>query len=107
MLINTDPPGPPQHPKLIDMYKNHCVLSWQPPIENGGTDVLGYRVEKRLAESGRWVPASQQLTDTTQTTVTGLVDGNQYELRVIAENAVGQGPPSEPTESALAQDPWG
>ena len=89
------------------MYANHSVLSWLPPQQDGGAQVLGYHVERRIAPSSRWMLASKELIDELQTTVEDLVEGNEYEFRVIAENKVGQGAPSEATPAVMAKDPWG
>ena len=36
-----------------------------------------------------------------------MVEGTEYKFRVIAENKVGCGPESDPSEPVLAKDPWG
>ena len=35
-----------------------------------------------------------------------IVEDTQYMYRVLAENKVGPGPPSEPTQPVTAKDPW-
>ena len=39
-------------------------------------------------------------------TVTDLAEGNEYEFRVIAENAAGMSKPSQPTSPIKAVDPY-
>ena len=89
------------------MYSDHCQLSWLPPTDDGGSDVIGYRIERRLVSGSCWLSASKDLCDVTKAEVTDLVEGNEYEFRVSAENKVGQGPPSDPTSPRMAKDPWG
>lgn len=36
-----------------------------------------------------------------------LIEDNEYEFRVLAENKVGRGPPSQPSDTIKAKDPWG
>ena len=106
MGIFLDPPGPPENLTVTEMFNDHCTLSWQPPKEDGGAEVTGYVIERRLAGSTRWVVANKEPVTDVTTTLGDLVDGNEYEFRVTAENKVGQGAPSEPTKPVLAKDPW-
>ena len=39
--------------------------------------------------------------------VTDLMEGNEYQFRVIAENKVGPGPEGPPSDTITAKDPWG
>ena len=103
----SEPPGPPINPRVTDMLHDRCALSWQPPASNGGAEVTGYQIERRLASSSRWVSACKQTITDLQTTVCDLVESNEYEFRVIAENKIGQGQPSEATQPQMCKDPWG
>ena len=89
------------------MRSDHCLLSWEPPKENGGTEVTGYYVERCLAGSSRWIKVAKDSITGLETRLDGLVEGNEYQFRIIAENKVGQGPPSSATKPCLAKDPWG
>ena len=35
-----------------------------------------------------------------------LIEENEYEFRIMAENAVDVGPPCSPTDPILPKDPW-
>ena len=105
--LYADPPGPPENPLVSAIFKDNCTLSWQPPKEDGGAEVSGYVIERRLAASSRWLPAMKEAVTDLTTTLHDLVEGNEYEFRVIAENKAGQGAPSEPTKPVLAKDPGG
>ena len=74
-------------------------VSWEAPASDGGSAITGYKVQwKRAADS--WdTPADvfeATATGTTHT-ITGLTDGVEYAVRVIAVNDVGDGPPSDET----------
>ena len=71
-------------------------VSWQAPASNGGSDVTGYKVQwKEAADS--WDTAADvseaTVTGTTHT-ITELIGGQEYTVRVIATNAAGDGPAS-------------
>ena len=90
------------------MFSTHCKLSWLPPVSDGGSDVTAYHIERRLTSGSCWLAAKwKKSADVTEAEVLDLVDGNEYEFRVSAENKVGQGAPSDPTAPVMAKDPWG
>ena len=70
--------------------------SWQVPSSNGGSAVTGYKVQwKDAADS--WdteADVSQATVTGTTHTITGLTDGVEYTVRVMAVNDVGEGSPS-------------
>lgn len=47
-------PGPPSAPKVISAFKDCITLSWTPPTNTGGTNILGYNLEKRKKGSNLW-----------------------------------------------------
>ena len=106
-VIITDLPGAPDAPKVSDVSKTSCVVSWQPPEQDGGSPVTGYWLERRTKTSTRWVRVNRDLIPDTNLSITDLVENNEYEFRVMAENKVGTGPPSTPSKPIVAKDPWG
>ena len=97
-------PGAPEKLAVKETSKSSVTLTWAAPSSDGGSPVTGYHVERRLADSTRWIrvgrPAETSYTDTE------VVEDTQYVYRVAAENKVGVGPPSEPTPPVTAKDPW-
>jgi len=103
-----DPPGPPSAPTVDDVTKDSCQLSWRPPDHDGGSPVTGYHVERSASgRTDRWIRITRQPVPETRYTVSELVEGNDYQFRVAAENAVGVGPPGPESDSITAKDPWG
>ena len=102
----SDPPGPPENPKVSDVFKESCVLTWQTPATDGGSPIIGYVIERRLTSSQRWVKANKDTVSELTYKDTDLIEGNEYEFRICAENKVGVGPPSTPTPPVMAKDPW-
>ena len=91
------------------MFKDHCLLTWQPPKQNGGSDVTGYHIERCLATTNRWmlVTKDDDVITGLEHQLGDLVEGNEYEFRIIAENKVGRGAPSVAVGPHMAKDPWG
>ena len=102
--VVADKPGPPEAPIVSDVTKTGCVVAWQPPKEDGGSPLTGYHVERCLAKSDRWLKISKGLVAELKFTVTDLVEGNEYQFRISAENKVGVGPPSSPCPPFVAKD---
>ncbi|VDK40424.1 unnamed protein product, partial [Cylicostephanus goldi] len=106
-VVIQDHPGSPEGPlEVSDVTKDSCVLSWKPPADDGGSEITNYVVEKRDTKTNTWVPVSAFVTGT-KVTVPKLVEGHEYEFRVMAENAFGRSDPLNTTEPVLAKDPFG
>lgn len=58
---------------------------------------------KRIRYSPSWVKAAEVVGDVNSGIVPGLIEGNQYEFRIIAVNKAGPGEPSEPTSPHVAR----
>ena len=102
-----DKPGAPEAPEVTEVFKNSCVVSWQPPESDGGSPVIGYHVERRLTSSKRWIKINKEIIEELTYNTTDLFEGNEYEFCICAENKVGVGPPSSPSPPSVAIDPWG
>lgn len=72
-------------------------MIWRRPTEDGGSDIIGYSVEKKEKKGMRWIRASKKSVAELRYEVTGLTKGVEYEFRVLAENQAGFGEPSEPS----------
>ena len=107
MFFSSGPPGPPEAPEVSDITKESCVLTWKPPAKDGGSPVTGYYIEKKQTTSQRWVKVKKAPISDLTYKVTDLDEGNDYEFRVMAENKVDVGPPSEPSKPITAKDALG
>lgn len=59
-------PGPPQGPIVFsDITANAITISWQPPEDDGGSDVTNYAVDYREFGRSTWTPVSACTTRTT------------------------------------------
>uniref|UniRef100_A0A3B4ACV2 Titin n=1 Tax=Periophthalmus magnuspinnatus TaxID=409849 RepID=A0A3B4ACV2_9GOBI len=81
------------------------VVAWNEPVNDGGSAILGYHLERKERNSILWVKLNKSLiTDQTFKT-SGLEPGLEYEYRVYAENIVGIGKVSKVSEGVVARDP--
>ena len=82
------------------------ALQWKPPKDDGGEKVSNYILEKRPKGSDRWQKVSSYLT-TPEATVRNLDEGQEYEFRVMAENANGISEPLETEKPIIPKHPFG
>ncbi|XP_053724191.1 immunoglobulin-like and fibronectin type III domain-containing protein 1 [Synchiropus splendidus] len=100
-------PGPPSAPKVVSAFKDCITLSWSPPANTGGTNILGYNLEKRKKGSNLWGPVNphDDMIKGKQYAVKDVVEGMEYEFRASAINNSGAGEFSTPSEFVFAKDP--
>ena len=98
-LTITRAPGLPDAPQHLSVSRHDSGaldLYWEAPPSNGGSEITGYKVQWKEA-AGSWDSAAD-VSETTETgtthTITGLDDGVEYAVRVVAANEVGDGPAS-------------
>lgn len=95
------PPGPPVGPiKFTEVFAERIGLAWNPPVDDGGSKITNYVVEKREDNRKSWVHVSNDPKECAYV-VTRLTENHEYEFRVMAQNKFGVGPPlvSEPEKA--------
>ncbi|TWW73805.1 Obscurin, partial [Takifugu flavidus] len=88
-------PDPPEDPEVLSQTKHSVTLSWFTPLHNGGSPIMGYRVETRLVDCTLWLPCHSELVCNTEFVVENLTPGSGYRFRVAAINRAGSGEPVE------------
>ena len=83
-------PNAPTSLALVSKSTNSISLSWRAPIENGGTAVADYKVEYST-DGSNWSTFSDGVSTATSATITGLIRGTSYQVRVKAVNQEGLG----------------
>lgn len=99
----TEPPSTPGKPEATDWGSDFIELSWTPPKEDGGSPVTGYIIQKKVKGSNLWEKGTEVVGTETKGKVPFLVEGQDYEFRVIALNQGGESKPSEPSELITAR----
>ena len=91
---------------MTDIYKDHCRLMWEPPLDDGGVDIEYYLVEMQDTSDRKWVEVGRVQGDT-QCGIPNLVAGKTYKFRVWANNSEGDSDPLATEKEIFAKDPWG
>uniref|UniRef100_A0A8B9NAS4 Titin n=1 Tax=Accipiter nisus TaxID=211598 RepID=A0A8B9NAS4_9AVES len=100
-----DTPRPPGTPFVTTVTKDSMVVQWHEPINDGGSRVLGYHLERKEKNSILWAKVNKTIIQDTSFKTTNLEEGIEYEFRVSAENIVGVGKTSKVSECYVARDP--
>ncbi|XP_026168655.1 obscurin isoform X4 [Mastacembelus armatus] len=98
-------PDPPEDPEVLSKTKQSVTLSWFTPLHDGGSPILGYRVEMRLVDSALWLPCHSEPVCNTEFVVENLAPGNSYRFRVAAINRAGTGEPVELPQTVQLEAP--
>ncbi len=89
-------PSAPNAPTLT-AGNTELEVAWTAPDDDGGSAITGYKVQHRVNTASEWLTSDTANIDTitdgtaTSSTITGLTNGNSYDVRVRAVNAVGDG----------------
>lgn len=87
--------------------KDSIALAWEPPTNNGGSDITAYIIEKRDAKRNTYTQVEKVTGLTNTYAVQKLLEGNEYYFRVSAENEIGKGEPAEMDKPIMAKCPFG
>ncbi|XP_034414613.1 myosin light chain kinase, smooth muscle-like isoform X2 [Cyclopterus lumpus] len=97
-----DQPDPPaSQPVISQLSTESVVLSWTGPSFDGGTAVLGYKVEVRQEGQDKnesWTEVTSRCKNTTYHIRSGLAPLGRYCFRVRAYNSAGVSEPSQESE---------
>lgn len=96
VLLSSERPSPPLSPVVSGITKDSCVVSWKPPVSDGGSKIKSYFLEKK-DKKGEWTPVTTDEIKQTVFSVKHLTEGTEYIFRVKCENLGGQSDYSEET----------
>lgn len=98
-----DKPSPPQPPlEVSHVTKESAKLAWKPPLDDGGSPILHYIVEKMDVSRGTWSDAGMATIHSHD--IQRLIHKKEYYFRVKAVNAVGESEPLETTRGVIAKN---
>jgi hypothetical protein len=100
-------PSAPEGPMVISNIDQHqATVSWKPSIDNGGSRITNYVLEKRDTQRDEWVVVASAVREQSFI-VSSLYPDHEYEFRVSACNLNGQGPPLLSSAPIIARLPYG
>ncbi|XP_049336778.1 obscurin isoform X48 [Astyanax mexicanus] len=104
-LITIAVPDPPEDPEVVSKGATSVTLSWFTPLSDGGSPILGYRVEMRQVDSALWLPCHPEPVCNTEFLVDNLIPGTGYRFRVAAINRAGIGDPVQLPQTVTTDAP--
>ncbi|XP_014844219.1 PREDICTED: myosin-binding protein C, fast-type-like isoform X6 [Poecilia mexicana] len=81
-------PGPPVNVRVTDVWGFNAALEWEPPKDDGNSEVTGYTIQKADMKTKEWFTVYEH-NRRTNCTVSDLIMGNEYMFRVYSENLCG------------------
>lgn len=97
LLFHAAPPSPPENLTVAGVTSKSVTIHWQQPLSNGGSELTGYIVEKRLAtlsSSIKWTRVVTLDAYCMQYCIDNLKEKSEYVFRVLAENEAGLSAPA-------------
>lgn len=91
LLCYIDTPGEPVGPiTFSNISEGKVTLSWEPPENDGCSDITHYIIERRETSKISWTLVTDECTECTFD-ATKLIKTNEYQFRVSAANKIGVG----------------
>uniref|UniRef100_A0A8D3AWC8 Uncharacterized protein n=1 Tax=Scophthalmus maximus TaxID=52904 RepID=A0A8D3AWC8_SCOMX len=84
-----DKPSQPGEIDIISITKDCITIHWLRPEHDGGKEILGYWIEFRQAGESAWKKCHKERSKDRQFTMGGLMEAQEYEFRIFAENEAG------------------
>lgn len=88
------PPSPPINLRVKEFTSRTCTIQWESPENDGGSEIIGYVIEKKLEYVPKWEKVVTLEAFSLEYTAVNLKDKSDYVFRVSAENAVGLSVPA-------------
>ena len=99
-----DVPSAPQDLEVTEITKSSLTVKWKTPDSDGGVPIASYHVERQDTKRSTWVSAGSCGGETHTFTIKKLAEGNEYRVRISAENEVGVGPAATLPEPVTVQN---
>uniref|UniRef100_A0A803U0R5 Myomesin 2 n=1 Tax=Anolis carolinensis TaxID=28377 RepID=A0A803U0R5_ANOCA len=91
-------PSYPYGITLLNCDGHSMTIGWKLPRFSGGSNILGYYIDKREAHHHNWHEVNSSLAKERIYTIEELTENAYYEFKIAAANIAGIGQPSDPSE---------
>lgn len=91
--------------EVSNVTKESCRLAWKIPVDDGGSPILHYIIEKMDISRGTWADAG--MTTSLYYDVPRLVYNKEYLFRVKAINTIGDSDYLETAKTTIARNEFG
>ncbi|XP_048353554.1 myomesin-2 isoform X1 [Sphaerodactylus townsendi] len=91
-------PSYPYGITILNCDGESMTIGWKLPRYSGGSNILGYYIDKREAHHHNWHEVNSSLTKERIYKVEDLTENAYYEFKIAAANIAGVGQASEPSE---------
>ena len=98
-------PDAPRNVEITGFGDGELTVAWDAPLGNGGSTITGYKVQWKEVDTLNWDSPSEESDDASPYTIENLTNGARYDVRVLAVNDVGDGPPSGDVEGTPSTRP--
>ena len=85
-------PDPPTNVRVTGTADEQITIAWDAP-SNGGSPITGYKVQWKSGNDS-FSSTNEDTPTASPHTISGLTNGTEYDIQVIAVNDVGDGQPS-------------
>lgn len=99
--IALERPSPPRNLTVSSVTATTCVVSYQAPVDDGGTPIISYEIESYDDFSSIWI--SRGVSTGLSHEVINMKKGSLAKFRITASNKVGKSNPVE-TNVVLFED---
>lgn len=97
-------PGQATSPAIVGGNRT-ARLTWEAPLDDGGSPIIAYIVEYRPAGGSAWTSLPAESVSGNSATVTGLTNGVTYQFRVAVQTTFATGDYTDGTLSATPLPP--
>lgn len=80
--------------RVTETTSKSATIVWETPESNGGAEITGYIIEKKLEYMPSWEKVATLDASRLEYTFENLRDKTEYVFRVSAENVIGRSPPA-------------
>ena len=89
---HTSVPGVPRNLAASVNSDTQITLTWDAPLDNGGSSITGYTVQYKKNADASWSTWATNGETDRDAPITGLTSSTLYNFRVAAVNSIGTGP---------------